>query len=51
MGELLSKALETGIGKSEGSAHMIPHERLITLREVFITVRLSTRHDRNYLGH
>lgn len=34
MGELLSKALETGFGKSEGSAHMAPHERLITLREV-----------------
>ena len=34
MGELFSKPLETGFGKCEGSAHMVPHERLITLREV-----------------
>jgi len=32
--ELLSKALETGFGKSEGSPHIVLHERLTTLREV-----------------
>lgn len=34
MGELLPKALESGFGKSEASADMVLHERLITLREV-----------------
>ena len=31
---MLSKALERGFDKSEDSAHMVPHERLITLRDV-----------------